>query len=790
MSEAEFDSYLSLLSKFLRLRSRQRAELADELRDHLETRLDELLAEGKTRDEAVRIALEELGDAAVLAEDFSRLASRRKRRFVMRCTAASAAVVAAVVLLSLAVAPPGPNGPGPENVVAQQPAGPPADAAGGVPAIPDRSSVEQQAVAALDEKLGKVVSDVNFTETPLSTALEFVADQIEADVLLDRQALEDEGISPEEPVTLRLARTPVSARTVLEFVLEPQDLAFVNRAGVIFVTTETMAEELLTTKVYNVRDLLENATGHAVMEWVPPGGTGLGGLGGGLGGGGFFSIPDAAAASLLAAVGQAAPAAGDAGGGASEAGGQPAAGKSSSGGSGFGQAGSGSWNRRVIGPAAELIHTIQDTTSGPWFDVDGVGGTMTAFNGLLVVRQTEENHAEIQKLLDALREAGKQRPGGSVTVPKEGENAGGASVGDTATAVTVDQPPREIARVGAGLASSALGFAAKVIADPAWVGGQGEQLARRSTPLGLRVVDVADGSRAYAAGLRGGDVIVSWSADSWNASPEDANPMAFDGRTLPDPAGLEDAVARRHGAKAIIFRVVRADQEGLPRIQTVTMPVAPKDHTDDAADDRSLRSAVRLRAGGARGVDLGSGTVIGSRDGKTIVLTCWHIFRALGDAATIEGDMFPHGLAGQPVTAGGRVIASDEKADISLVELDASPTVPAASVTDVEHAVAVKPGDRVYSVGCSDGEPPTKRRHVVTRINAYQGPATIECTGVPPVGRSGAGLFDSNDRLIGVCFAADRDDERGVFAGPAEIHRLLEHAGYGELISASATAAE
>ena len=68
MSEAEFDSYLSLMAKFLRLRSRQKDALADELRDHLESRLDELLAQGKTREQAVSIALEEFGDAAVLAK--------------------------------------------------------------------------------------------------------------------------------------------------------------------------------------------------------------------------------------------------------------------------------------------------------------------------------------------------------------------------------------------------------------------------------------------------------------------------------------------------------------------------------------------------------------------------------------------------------------------------------------------------------------------------------------------------------------------------------------------------
>lgn len=46
MSEREFDLYLELLAKFLRLRPGQTAEIADELRDHLEARLEEFSRAG------------------------------------------------------------------------------------------------------------------------------------------------------------------------------------------------------------------------------------------------------------------------------------------------------------------------------------------------------------------------------------------------------------------------------------------------------------------------------------------------------------------------------------------------------------------------------------------------------------------------------------------------------------------------------------------------------------------------------------------------------------------------
>ena len=46
MSEREFEHYLSLLGSLLRLRGGQRAEIAEELRQHLDERLADLQAAG------------------------------------------------------------------------------------------------------------------------------------------------------------------------------------------------------------------------------------------------------------------------------------------------------------------------------------------------------------------------------------------------------------------------------------------------------------------------------------------------------------------------------------------------------------------------------------------------------------------------------------------------------------------------------------------------------------------------------------------------------------------------
>ncbi len=89
MPDHEFENYLTLISRFLRLSPAQREAIGEELRDHFESRLTELINAGKSHDEAVRLALAEFGDAAGLAAEFSHISQARRRRLVMRCTVAS-----------------------------------------------------------------------------------------------------------------------------------------------------------------------------------------------------------------------------------------------------------------------------------------------------------------------------------------------------------------------------------------------------------------------------------------------------------------------------------------------------------------------------------------------------------------------------------------------------------------------------------------------------------------------------------------------------------------------------
>src|SRR5689334_1413802 len=123
MSDREFENYLTLLAGLLRLSGKQRDAIADELRSHLEDRLDELMARGVSREEAVKQALAEFGDAAGLAGQFLAVQRNRKRRWLMRMTTFS---IAATILVAAGIAIfwPGRNAaPGIAAVVAQAPRG-------------------------------------------------------------------------------------------------------------------------------------------------------------------------------------------------------------------------------------------------------------------------------------------------------------------------------------------------------------------------------------------------------------------------------------------------------------------------------------------------------------------------------------------------------------------------------------------------------------------------------------------------------------------------------------------
>ena len=191
-----------------------------------------------------------------------------------------------------------------------------------------------------------------------------------------------------------------------------------------------------------------------------------------------------------------------------------------------------------------------------------------------------------------------------------------------------------------------------------------------------------------------------------------------------------------------------------------------------ADEDPILAASVRIRVRDESGINYGSGTIIDSRPGHTVILTCGHILRELSKMARIEVDVF---IGDRHETFLADVIDYELKADVGLISIPTAAELTACRLATPRTTVGVD--ELVASVGCGGGEVPTRQSIRVTALNRYLGPDNIECSGVPIRGRSGGGLFNQQGEVIGVCIAADTKDRRGLYAGVKSVRLMLDRQG-------------
>jgi len=191
----------------------------------------------------------------------------------------------------------------------------------------------------------------------------------------------------------------------------------------------------------------------------------------------------------------------------------------------------------------------------------------------------------------------------------------------------------------------------------------------------------------------------------------------------------------------------------------------------EVTDAELIAVTVRLRIEDPAGQSCGSGTLIDARRGEALILTCGHLFRESEGKGRIEVDLFgPTPAEGIP----GWLLMYDLEHDIALLTIRTPGPLKTAQVAPAGYRVGE--GDRVANVGCNNGEPPSVRRSRVTSLNRYQGPPNLQVSGRPVLGRSGGGLFSSDGRLIGVCNAADPQENEGLYAALESVQAQLDRA--------------
>ncbi len=180
--------------------------------------------------------------------------------------------------------------------------------------LKQRGGAEEKIREALEEN-----TNFEFIETRLSEVVDYLRDLHDIEIQIDQKALDDVGIGTDTPVTRNLKG--IRLRSALRLMLRELDLTYVIRDEVLLITTPEEVENLLTTKVYPVADLvlpipqtgfqggfgglggfgggnqgggggMGFGQGGGGMGGFGGGGMGGGGFGGGGGGGGFFNVAD------------------------------------------------------------------------------------------------------------------------------------------------------------------------------------------------------------------------------------------------------------------------------------------------------------------------------------------------------------------------------------------------------------------------------------------------------------------------------------------------------------------
>jgi len=309
------------------------------------------LARGVSHDDAVRQALAEFGDAAGLAGQFGAISMNRKRRWLMRLTTFS---VAATLFLAagLAIFWPGRNAaPGRAAAVAQVPQPTPVEKEK-EPAKAPRTATKT-AAAVIEERLNQQTT-LDVVEMPLKDVVLYLAETHKLPIVLKRKQLEEASISLDTPVTKSLHGIRLAA--ALDIILEDLNLSYYT-TEVLHITTPADAQTRTEVRIYDCRDILAMpAPGNAAGAFgiVAPGGAGS--ADGGFGGGfvpGSMNEHDQRADRLMNII------------------------------------------------TTNIDHRSWSTATPERFG----NGSISEYNGLIVVTQTAQTHKKIEHVLNMLRES-------------------------------------------------------------------------------------------------------------------------------------------------------------------------------------------------------------------------------------------------------------------------------------------------------------------------------------------------------------------------------------------------
>jgi S1-C subfamily serine protease len=244
------------------------------------------------------------------------------------------------------------------------------------------------------------------------------------------------------------------------------------------------------------------------------------------------------------------------------------------------------------------------------------------------------------------------------------------------------------------------------------------------------------------------------------------------------------AVARADGAQD---PVPRPSVDRRARTATVARKPVPPSASKRAAlpaDDSTYRPTVIVR----RGTSQGSGTIIASVDGATLVSTAAHVVKSEGQVF-VELHRYNVGMERRKAIPGvwprsvkATVAASDVSADLAIVRIDKMVALP--YVAQLAPGGPGPPLDSILtSIGIDLGKKLTSWNTLLVesielKLNDSRDPRPFLITEkIPEHGRSGGGLFQRDGSLVGVCVGHAelvKGRRMGIFSSAENIRQLLE----------------
>lgn len=112
------------------------------------------------------------------------------------------------------------------------------------------SPAEKRIESALEE-----TTQIEFVDTPLQDAVEFLSELHNIPIILDRAAFGDKGVPFDQPLTQKLSE--VRLESALDILLEPHGLTYLVEDDVLKITSTKIAATKKETRVYPVDDLVD-----------------------------------------------------------------------------------------------------------------------------------------------------------------------------------------------------------------------------------------------------------------------------------------------------------------------------------------------------------------------------------------------------------------------------------------------------------------------------------------------------------------------------------------------------